>query len=104
MGSLLLFEVGDLELDALDLLSCVADLGQADLYTDDGLFWFQRVDLDFFGEARGLFPVTSLDPVGDYFALFMDVLHFAQDIAIVAQEFNLDVGAELLFTIILGSC
>ena len=104
MASLLLFEVGDLELDALDLLSCVADLGQADFHTDDGLFWFQRGDFHFFGEPGRLLPVSPLDPVGDYIALFIDVLYLAQNKAILAQEFNFDVSSELLLTIVLGSC
>ena len=47
--------------------------------------------------------MSSLDPVGDNLPLLVDILYFAENVAIVAQELNLDVGSELLIADVLVS-
>lgn len=92
--SILFFEIGNLELDALNLLSLLANLADTDLDTNDGLLELEvvkRVHLRVVSNDPHFLP---LNPVGDNLALLVNILQLAEHVAVSGQELNLDVRAE----------
>ena len=92
--SLLLFEVCNLEFDALDLLSLLTDLADSDLDAHDSFLGLELADFDLLRVACVDTHVVSLDPIGHDLALLVNILQLAEHVTVVAKELDFDVGAE----------